>query len=520
MKDGFYKAFEDRFRGSREEIKARLEVYLPFIIPLREAYPDAQAVDLGCGRGEWLELLSENGFKVQGVDIDDGMLLVCRDLGLSVYVQDALDFLRELPDETQTVVSGFHIAEHVSFAVLQEMISEAKRVLVPGGLLILETPNPENLVVGTTDFYLDPTHQRPIPPQLLAFLVDQEEYGRSKVIRLQESKELLDRSAPSLLSVLNGVSPDYCVIAQKAGPEELFEAINKPFEDKYGITLEELANRYQKYVEIGADLQTQRLSHFVQHVQVQFGQLEDLVAQQSQVLLSQLDKSASQAEARATKASAEIESLLESLQQAQTLSKQSDVRASKAEAKSAALQATLEATQKELAEVHCSNHNHWQQLQDARNELNDLRFRIEANLVCPPQVNLNQRFKRLAGLPERLTRRLIDRGRLTVRRIAVLAMRFVRRWPRLRDRLLDILDSYPGFKSKLRKLAATEGLEGSSASGMHNTPAGFTQGGDDGGASGDEDPASIQQLSKMTPRARYIYDELKRAIKEREKEVG
>ncbi|MDX5935070.1 methyltransferase domain-containing protein [Acidithiobacillus thiooxidans] len=166
----FYRAFEDRYRGSRALIKSRVKVYLPFLYPLKALYPDTPVLDLGCGRGEWLELLGEEGFTAYGVDQDAGMLSACTELGLSVEQGDALEALRNLPDASQMVVSGFHIAEHVPFPILYEMVRETLRVLKPAGLLILETPNAENLVVGSSSFYLDPTHQRPLLPLLLSFL--------------------------------------------------------------------------------------------------------------------------------------------------------------------------------------------------------------------------------------------------------------------------------------------------------------------------------------------------------------
>ena len=77
MSSDFYRAFEDRYRGSRDLIKSRLRVYLPFVEPLKALYSDCIAVDLGCGRGEWLELLKEKGIGAHGVDLDDGMLSAC-----------------------------------------------------------------------------------------------------------------------------------------------------------------------------------------------------------------------------------------------------------------------------------------------------------------------------------------------------------------------------------------------------------------------------------------------------------
>ncbi|MHB8181746.1 MAG: class I SAM-dependent methyltransferase [Acidithiobacillus ferrivorans] len=243
----FYRAFEDRHRGSRDLIKSRVRAYLPFVTPLLKLYGEDPAVlDMGCGRGEWLGLMGEEGFTAHGVDLDAGMLAACQELGLSVEQGDALEALKRLPDASQCVVSGFHIAEHVPFAVLQEMVSEALRVLKPAGLLILETPNAENLVVGSSNFYLDPTHQRPLPPLLLSFLTEYAGFFRSKIVRLQESPELAAHGARvTLLQVLSGVSPDYAVIAQKAAPAEDLALFDTPFEREYGLTLEALAAQFE-----------------------------------------------------------------------------------------------------------------------------------------------------------------------------------------------------------------------------------------------------------------------------------
>ena len=95
MSDHFYRAFEDKHRGSRELIKERLKAYLPFILPLLQAYPQGQAIDLGCGRGEWLELLTEVGLRPIGIDLDDGMLSACRHLGLAAKQGDAIAHLKD-----------------------------------------------------------------------------------------------------------------------------------------------------------------------------------------------------------------------------------------------------------------------------------------------------------------------------------------------------------------------------------------------------------------------------------------
>ncbi|MHA3055287.1 class I SAM-dependent methyltransferase [Acinetobacter sp. ANC 4633] len=244
MSDNFYRAFEERYRGSSELIITRLRAYLPFILPLTKIYLTAPAIDLGCGRGEWLELLLQEGFLPQGIDQDEEMLQGCIDRNLPAMKGDAIEFLSQLPDESQAIVSAFHVVEHISFEQLRTLVLEAHRVLKPGGLLILETPNPENIAVATRNFYLDPTHQRPIPPLLLSFVPEYYGFFRTKVMRLQESKELVKKISPNLNDVIEGVSPDYAVIAQKTASIEVLDVFDHAFTQEYGLKLSILAERY------------------------------------------------------------------------------------------------------------------------------------------------------------------------------------------------------------------------------------------------------------------------------------
>jgi SAM-dependent methyltransferase len=255
--DRFYRAFEEHHRGPRELIESRLEVYLPFVEPLRKLYEAPEILDLGCGRGEWLELMKKNGFQAKGVDLDEGMLLACRELNLNVCQVDALDYLRGLEAESLTVVSAFHFVEHISFDILRQLVDEAHRVLKSGGLLILETPNSENLVVGTSSFYLDPTHQRPLPAQLLSFVVEYAGFKRVKTLFLQERPGLATAEQTTLLNVLDGVSPDYAVIAQKNATADVCALFKAPFERSFGLRLTALAERY--------DQQTQRHTQWLQN---------------------------------------------------------------------------------------------------------------------------------------------------------------------------------------------------------------------------------------------------------------
>ncbi|WP_449431657.1 class I SAM-dependent methyltransferase [Pseudomonas putida] len=255
----FYRAFEDEHRGSHETIKQRLQVYLPFILPLQNLYPDCRAVDVGCGRGEWLETLIENGFNATGVDLDEGMLEACKTRQLPAEKAEALAYLRAIPSETLTVLTGFHIVEHIPFDDLKDLVIEANRVLKPGGLLILETPNAENLIVGTQNFYLDPTHERPIPHMLLEFLMKFSGFWRCKLLRLQENPTLAQSQSLALMDVLGGTSPDYAIIAQKDPGTLDISSFDAAFEGTYGLSMAELAQRYETNLAAKSDEQRQLL---------------------------------------------------------------------------------------------------------------------------------------------------------------------------------------------------------------------------------------------------------------------
>ena len=178
--DALYAALEDRFRGTREEIKDRFKIYLPYVEPAR----DAEVVDLGCGRGEWLELLNESGFKGRGVERNLVQIDACRQRGLDVVDDDMIAYLRTLPDESTGAVTGFHVIEHVSIDALVSLFNEVLRVLRPGGVAIFETPNPENVLVGSNFFYLDPTHHHPLPSELTQFLFESRGFDRIEVLYL------------------------------------------------------------------------------------------------------------------------------------------------------------------------------------------------------------------------------------------------------------------------------------------------------------------------------------------------
>ena len=265
MGSSFYRSFEERHRGSVEDIKDRQKFYLPFLFQLKELYPDGVIADIGCGRGEWLEILNENDIANIGVDLDDGMLARASEAGLNVQKMDCLEFLESQADESLIALTGFHIAEHLPFEILQQLVMHTLRVLKPGGLLILETPNPENLSVGACSFYMDPTHNHPLPPPLLEFLPIHYGFNRAITVRLQEKDVLKPAdSQVNLIDVLKGVSPDYSVIAQKDAPLEILNRFEALFTKQYGLTLDALSDRYDAILNDQLSVLAARLDKFDQ----------------------------------------------------------------------------------------------------------------------------------------------------------------------------------------------------------------------------------------------------------------
>ena len=182
--DDYYLAFENAHRGSHADIATKIMPYLGKLATLAPEVLVLPMVDMGCGRGEWLELLREQGFEAMGLDLSTAMVQHCRDRGLHAEHTDAQYWLAKQSDDSLAMVSGFHIVEHLPFEQLFQLISQIWRVLAPGGVLILETPNPENVLVGSHTFYHDHTHRNPITPTSLQFLLGYHGFVSQEVLRL------------------------------------------------------------------------------------------------------------------------------------------------------------------------------------------------------------------------------------------------------------------------------------------------------------------------------------------------
>ena len=159
----FYLGFEEIFRGPEALIRAQQRVYLPLL------EPRSDVVDIGCGRGEMLDLLREARVSAWGVDSDPDMVGRCRAKGHCVEQTDAIMFLRDRPPASLGAIFTAQVIEHFAFDVMKEFLALCRSRLRQGGLLIAETVNPHSLEAFKT-FHTDLTHQRPIFPEVaLAF---------------------------------------------------------------------------------------------------------------------------------------------------------------------------------------------------------------------------------------------------------------------------------------------------------------------------------------------------------------
>lgn len=210
----FYTEFENNFRGTREQISKVLSSYDGLIEYIKKIDNYPSLLDIGSGRGEWIQKCNSNGFKSIGLELDSQMAKYCRKFDLNIKEGDALSLLDEFDDDSFSIVSAFHVIEHLSHENIKKLLSKSKRVLKPHGLLILETPSIDSLVVSTKSFYIDPTHINPIHPDLLVFMLKRIGYKEYKHYFINGGP-LKNSDFEKLTRVLNGVAQDVVFIASK-----------------------------------------------------------------------------------------------------------------------------------------------------------------------------------------------------------------------------------------------------------------------------------------------------------------
>ncbi len=212
----FYLDFENTFRGSREAIKARLSSYDSFLDVILDKHANPNLLDIGFGRGEWMQKCQEKGFQCMGIDTNKEMVQLARERGLKVEHIDAKSFVKTCNENSFDLISLFHIIEHINHNDLFILLLECRRILKPNGILLLETPNIDNLQVSTKTFYLDPTHITPINPDYINFLLEKCGFYSSKYFFINSEIDVKDSDTEKLINLYKGIGYDLLVIAMKS----------------------------------------------------------------------------------------------------------------------------------------------------------------------------------------------------------------------------------------------------------------------------------------------------------------
>ena len=206
-----YARFAERFRGDEAYVKAGQQIY-------RNDFAACKNVlDIGCGRGEFLEMMRELAVPARGIDLGAESIALCRQKGLTADVADLFPYLARQPEAAFDGIFCSQVVEHLPPERLPEMIKLAAGRLAQGGVIAIETPNPECLAIFATHFYLDPTHTRPIPHPLLMFYLEEFGVGGIEVRRLSPAVETMPALAslpPDFREAFFG-GLDYAVVGRK-----------------------------------------------------------------------------------------------------------------------------------------------------------------------------------------------------------------------------------------------------------------------------------------------------------------
>jgi len=168
-----YVGFEDQFRGSPDDIRRRVAEYLPIFVGTDQGSggPASDVLDVGCGRGEFLQLLRDHGVTARGIDVNPAMVETCRAQGLEAETADALTYLRALPDGSLRGLFAAQVVEHLEPRYLMQLLDAAFDKLRPGAPIVLETINPACWFAFFESYIRDLTHVRPVHPDTLKYLL-------------------------------------------------------------------------------------------------------------------------------------------------------------------------------------------------------------------------------------------------------------------------------------------------------------------------------------------------------------
>lgn len=185
LEDFKYAGFENRFRGWEEKVRQQQQGYLPYFTTR------LPVLDLGCGRGEFVQLLQDNGIPAGGIDVNEQMVDICRDKGLDCRKADIIETLFAQEDNSLGGIFSSQVIEHLSPSYLKRMVELSFFKLAPSGCIILETINPASVFSLVEIYFLDLSHKNPVHPQTLQFLLESSGF---KEVKIEYSVQLKEES--------------------------------------------------------------------------------------------------------------------------------------------------------------------------------------------------------------------------------------------------------------------------------------------------------------------------------------
>ena len=215
MVSDFTKEFDDNNPVSREKIMEILTNYDGLIDYILNIDNDPSLLDIGCGRGEWMQKCNAKGFESMGIELDRRMVNHCRNLNLNVKEGNTLSLLDEFNDNSFSIVSAFHSIEHMNHNNIKELLIKTKRILKSDGLLILQIPNKESFFLSSRSIDIDQSNINPIHPDWLAFIINRIGFNKIKYYFINGGP-LQNSDSDKLTRVMNGVAQDIALIASKS----------------------------------------------------------------------------------------------------------------------------------------------------------------------------------------------------------------------------------------------------------------------------------------------------------------
>ena len=293
MKENYIE-FENQFRGSRESILERLDQYRGVLTYIKEEYPRAKALDLGCGRGEWLQKCQQYELSAQGIDASSSMIKYCKKEGLNACKGNIFKIMPHLKSNCYSLITAFHIIEHLDNDKITKLLIEAERLLKKNGIIIIEMPSIDNIYVSTDSFYLDETHINKIHPKLLIYKLGIHGFKSTELNYI--NGEAVEEQTHLMKKLFYNVGQDVSIVACKKitlpklrGEKGITESIIK-YPEKREIISEidlNLENSIKLLNQVSRQIEEESTNRETQLL-IQADQLESKINQQADQLQSKI----------------------------------------------------------------------------------------------------------------------------------------------------------------------------------------------------------------------------------------